>query len=373
MPASLTSVLLAAFVAASVGPAPAIAAQPSDPAPPAVIETGDEVKVFPAPELSAAVKALIDAPYLSDVERAAARVRHGLWTEADLAQPALKARAAVIRGDWLDPALADPAADPVDRAEAMVRAGRMTEAIDALAGVAGLRASRVRAEAMLDGGRIPEAIAALEQAVNLVTGAEPPRDGDELAEGVRSALLLSRWKPESAPSHQRMLELLGKARDELDRVSWRANLVEAMLLYEKDWFEEVSKTVETVLTLNPSCADAYWLYGQMCVDTFDFPRAERIAAKLDALSAPSPSIHAACIRSYVRQRQNEGEAALAQLEAALAAYPGSRLLLGHRAASVATQFDFERVDRLLESYLAEAPGSPLAHFLVGRAMSGSRQ
>ncbi len=373
MPPLFPSVLLAALVAAFARPAMPAAPQPSDPSPPAAIESGDEVKTFPAPELSAAVKALIDAPYLSDAERAAARVRHGLWTEADLAQPALRARAAVIRGDWLDPALVDAAADPIDRAEAMVRVGRMTEAIETLAGVASLRASRVRAEAMLDGGRIPDAVAALEQAVNLVTGAEPPRDGDELAEGVRCALLLSRWKPESAPSHQRMLELLGKARDELDRVSWRANLVEAMLLYEKDWFEEVSKAVETVLTLNPSCADAYWLYGQMCVDTFDFPRAERIAAKLDALSAPSPSMHAACIRSYVRQRQNEGDAALSQLEAALAAYPSSRLLLGHRAASVATQFDFEQVDRLLDSYVAEASGSPLAHFLVGRAMSGSRQ
>ncbi|MEY3230956.1 MAG: hypothetical protein RL689_1045 [Planctomycetota bacterium] len=375
MQSSAMSILIAALLAASARFASGAALQPADPpSPPVVImEGGDEIKAFPAPEVSPAVKALLEAPYLSDAERASARVRHGVWTEADLAQPVLRARAAVIRGDWLDAALADPAADPIDRAEAMVRAGRMTEAIDALAGVEGLRAARVRAEAMLDGGRIPEGVEVLERAVGIVTGETPPRDGDELAEGVRCAMLLSRWKPGSAPSHQRMLELLGKARDELDRVSWRANLVEALLLYEKDWFEEVSKTVETVLTLNPSCAEAYWLYGQMCVDTFDFPRAERIAARLDALSAPSPSIHAACIRSYVRQRQNEGEAALAQLEGAFAAYPASRLLLGHQAASVATQFDFERVDRLLESYLATAPGSPLAHFLVGRAMSGSRQ
>lgn len=375
MPPAFTTILAVTLVAASSRLASGAAPQPADPPPPppVVIENGDEVKAFPTPELSPAVTALLEAAYLSDAERAAARVRHGVWTEADLAQPLLKARAAVIRGDWLDASLADAAADPVDRAEAMVRAGRMREAIDALAASTGLRASRVRAEAMLEGGRIAEAVALLEQAVAAVAGDQAPRDGDELAEGVRCALLLSRWKPEAAPTHQRMLDLLGKARDELDRVSWRANLVEALLLYEKDMFEEVSKAVETVLALNPSCAEAYWLYGQMCVDTFDFPRAERIAARLDTLSAPSPSIHAACIRAYIRQRQNEGEAALAQLERAMAAYPDSRLLLGYRAASVATQFDFERVDRLLASYLEAAPGSPLAHFLVGRAMSGSRQ
>lgn len=374
MPPPFATIIAATLLAASARLVTAAALQPTEPPPPpVVIDGGDEIKAFPAPALSPAVTTLIEASYLSDAERAAARVRHGVWTEADLAQPLLKARAAVIRGDWLDAALSDPAADPIDRAEAMVRAGRMQEAVEAIAASAGLRASRVRAEAMLEGGRIPEAIAVLEQAVGVVTGEQSPRDGDEVAEGVRCALLLSRWKPAAATSHQRMLELLGKARDELDRVSWRANLVEAMLLYEKDWFEEVSKAVETVLSLNPSCAEAYWLYGQMCVDTFDFPRAERIATRLDALSAPSPSIHAACIRAYVRQRQNEGEAAALQLDRALAAYPASRLLLGHRAASVATQFDFERVDRLLESYLAEAPGSPLAHFLVGRAMSGSRQ
>jgi cellulose synthase operon protein C len=332
----------------------------------------DVIKPFPTPELSAAVRTMLDADYLKDSERAAARVRHGVWTEDDLADAKLRAQAAVIRGDWLDASLSDASADPLDRAEAALRAGRCNEVATLLAGEQGGRATRLKAEAMLESGRIKEGLALLEQASSRLGDASITQ-GDELAEIVRCELIRSRWREPGSPTHQELLAQLARARDELDRLSWRAFLVEAMLLYERDKYEEVGQAVEATLALNPSCAEAYWLYGQVCVDTFDFPRAESVAARLDLLAAPSPSVHAACLRSYIRQRQNEGEAAEAQLEKSLAAYPQSRLLLGYRAASVATQFDFAKTDAMLEAYAGVAPGSPAAHFLVGRAMSGSRQ
>lgn len=331
------------------------------------------VEPFPMPDLAPAVQTLLDADYLKDDERASLRVKHGAWTQDDLAEPKRRASAAILRGDYLDPAFADVAIDPVVRAQAWLAAGRCGEAIELLKADERIAAARVRAEAMIDSGRIADAVEQLKAAVSRAVAIPGVTDADELAEGVRCALILSRWQAPGSPTHQEMLTLLAKARDELDRTSWKASLVEAQLLYEKDKYSDAAKVLDGVLTLNPRCADAYWLFGLICVDTFDFARGERLAARLDALSEPSPSIHAACLRSYIRQRQNEGEAAAAQLERALVAYPDSRLLLGYQAASVATQFDFEGVDARLAAFDDLARGSPQAAFLVGRAMSGSRQ
>ena len=332
----------------------------------------EAITAFPVPDLLPSVVTLIDADYLKEDERAAMRIKHGVWSQSDLVNPMLKARAAVIRGDYRDTSLDDPSADPLDRAESLLRAGKCEQAIRMLEPLTSVAAARIRAEAMLESGAIPRAIEELRAAVT--RGIDPAvMDADELAEAVRCALLLTRWQPPGAPTHQEMLALLARARDELDRTSWKALLVEAQLLYEKDKYADAAKVLDAVLSLNPSLADAYWLFGLICVDTFDFVRGERLAARLELLSAPSPSIHAACLRAYIRQRQNEGEAALSQLEAARAAYPDSRLLLGYRAASIATLFDFKAVDVALSEFDRVAAGSPMAAFLVGKAMSGSRQ
>jgi tetratricopeptide (TPR) repeat protein len=339
-----------------------------------LIEPGEAPSApFAMPELAPAVQTLLDADYLKDDERTALRVKHGAWLDADLANVKLRARAAIIRGDYLDAALTDAAAEPPVRAQALLMAGQCDAAIELLKSETSIAAARIRAEAMIDSGRISQAIEELKAAAARVVAVPGVTDADELAEGVRCALLLTRWQPPGSPTHQEMLALLAKARDELDRTSWKASLVEAQLLYEKDKYAEAAKVIDSVLTLNPRCTDAYWLFGLICVDTFDFARGERLASRLDALSEPSPSIHAACLRSYIRQRQNEGEAAAAQLERALAAYPTSRLLLGYQAASIATQFDFDGVDAKLAAFDGLAKGSPQAAFLVGRAMSGSRQ
>ncbi|MCX5688597.1 MAG: hypothetical protein NTV94_02175 [Planctomycetota bacterium] len=333
----------------------------------------DQATPFTMPELAPAVQTLLDADYLKDDERSALKVKHGAWADADLANATLRARAAIIRGDFLDPSLTDAAAEPLVRAQALLMTGRCDAAIELLKDDTSIAGARIRAEAMIDSGKIIQAIAELKAAAARAVAIPGPTDADEMAEGVRCALILTRWQAPGSPTHQEMLALLAKARDELDRTSWKASLVEAQLLYEKDKYADAAKVIDGVLTLNPRCADAYWLFGLICVDTFDFARGERLAARLDGLSEPSPSIHAACLRSYIRQRQNEGEAAAAQLERALGAYPTSRLLLGYQASSIATQFDFAGVDAKLAAFDALAPGSPQAAFLVGRAMSGSRQ
>ncbi len=372
-----SSIFALAIAACSLVPLSSAFARPQDDAVAKVAQpvpdnTPDTIKPMPEPELSAAVRQLLEADYLKDAERAALRVNHGAWETSDLSIPSLRAVAAVIRGDWQDASLTDESVPPVERADAAFEAGRPGDAISLLTGVAGIRAARIRGDALLATGKLDQALA--EFRAGVTAAADPAlKDADEVAEGVRCGLVLARWEPKAAPSYQQLLAMIARSRDELDRVGWRANLVEAMLLYEKEKFSDVAATVSATLSLNPKCAQAYWIYGQMCVDTFDFPRAERIAARLDELAAPSPSVYGACIRAYLRQRQNEGEAAMAQLDRAFQAYPKCALILAYRAASAATEFNFEKTDAMLAEYDAAYPRSPLALYVVGRAMSGSRQ
>ncbi len=330
---------------------------------------------FSPPPISPAVTALIDQDYLKPDERAALRVRHGLWEDSDLSSAALKAQAAIIRGAFADASLDDASAGAEDRAEAMLNRGEPVKALELLSGRAGARCSRIRGSALMDLEKPAEAVAELRAAAEKHTGAEGD-DADELTEGARCALLLTRLQSPKAQGvipHQRMLAILARARDELDRVSWRANLVEGQLLYEKDNYEEVGATVEAALALNPRCAEAYWLFGLLCVDTFDFDRGESIAAKLDELASPDPSAWGACLRAYIKMRQGEGEQAAKLLEPALEKFPKSRLLLAYRAAASAAAFDFAATDAKLAAFDALSPGSAAAYMAVGKAVSGARQ
>lgn len=371
-------------------------AQPENkqPEPKEAADTVPEIIPWPLSDLSEAVSQLLEVDYLNDAERSQLRVRHGAWVESDLTNPALAAAAAVVRGEYSHPSLSDPVSLPEDRAEALIRIGKSEQAIEILKESKSFRASRLRGEALLDVGKLDEAIASYKgaitaalRAVDAIQSGKMPvaaqgaqvdavLTGDELAEALRCALLLSRLQPPDAPdsvSHRTMLTLLATARQDLDRLSWKARLIEALLLYEKDKYSEVSKAVAETLELNPKCAEAYFLLGLMTVDTFDFPRGERLAATLDQLASPAPSIHAATIRAYIRLRQNEGELALAQLAPALVAYPNAPMLLAYRAACAAVRFDFAKADELLADFDSKFPGSPYASFVVGKSMSGSRQ
>lgn len=349
-----------------------------------------EIIPWPLSDLSEAVSQLLEADYLNDAERSQLRIRHGAWLESDLTNPALAAAAAVVRGEYSHPSLSDPLANVEDRAEALIRTGKSAQAADLLKDAKSFRASRLRGEALLDLGKTDLAVADFKDAItralravdSIESGKQPAASsdtaltGDELAEALRCALLLSRWQAPDAPeavSHKTMLALLATARQDLDRLSWKARMVEALLLYEKDKYSEVSKAVAETLELNPKCAEAYFLYGLMTVDTFDFPRGERLAATLDQLAAPAPSIHAATIRAYIRLRQNEGEMAFEQLKPALAAFPDAPMLLAYHAASAAVRFDFAQADQLLADFDVKFPNSPYASFVVGKSMSGSRQ
>jgi tetratricopeptide (TPR) repeat protein len=384
-----------------------------------------EIVAMQAPDPAAAVLRLVDAEYLSASERAELRVRHGVWSDADLTTPVLTAAAMATSGNFAHDifdgespqALLTLGVNAEDLAEVYWRRGQLREALGALTNITTSRGMRIAGEVKLELGDTAGAVEILRVAARRV-GDINITSGDELAESVRAAMLLSRWDDPASEGaqgtvfdHQSLLTALGRARDELQRLSWRTAIAEAWLLYERDKYEDASKAVQSALELNPTCADAWYLLGLMSVDTFDFPRAQRIAARLDLLAMgdsgalaegkeanpeekpaleapvdppteenakpapPTPkfSPFASVIRAYIMLRQSEGGQALAELKRDLTAFPLSRVLLQHQAAATAATFDFERTEALLKDYDVISPLSPLAYLAVGKAMGDSRQ
>jgi cellulose synthase operon protein C len=347
------------------------------------------------PEMSEAVLGALGAPYLSADELKDLRIFHGVWQPGDLDTPARRARAALNQGVLDDASLFDAAVPAEDRAEAMLRRGELKEAIAALTGLATIRSVRLRAEALEELGQFEAAARELEPIAQRLA-AQKLDSAAELTDGVRALMIRARVHGQDhagGNDFRAMMAMLARARDELDKLYWPAMLAEAELLYEKDNWEEAQGAAVQVLQLNPSAAGAWALLGQMSVDSFNFDKAEAVAARLDRLarSIDSPreaagmpdaeaqderlpgSALANLILARARLRQNDPDGAAAQVSSALARFPLMRLALALRAAVAAERYDFGETDRLLAELDALSPGSPAGLLVVGKIVGENRQ
>lgn len=360
----------------------AVAQQPQVSSEPAQPMAGGP-RPMPLPALDESVQQLLDQDYLTDAERASLRIRHGQWNAQDLNDVTTRAITALQRGDLASVSLQDASLPLLVRAEVAWRRGEPQVTLDLTANDNSPRASRLRAEALIDLGRLNEAEALLADLAK-ASGAHA-EDADAIAEIARAQILLARLRGaegEGAIGYQQTLDMLARARDVVDRMNWRVPLAEAMLLYEKDDYAAAADALQTTLELNPRVADAWYILGRMSADAFDFDRAERIAATLDMLAATevpdesaatSPSALGRIIRTYTRLRQIEGAEAMAEIRPVLDAMPTHREARALEVAAAAMSFDFARADELLAKYDEIAPGSPLAAFTAGKALSSARQ
>jgi tetratricopeptide (TPR) repeat protein len=329
-------------------------------------------EAFPVPPAAPAVKTLLEQPYLTDAERSRLRVRHGVWTDEDLLDPALRAAAALTTDRLDDAALDDIEVSAEDRGEAMIRRGQPERALSVLEGRENTRARRLRGQALLDLGRPGDAARELEVAGGTLLTSP---DADEVAEAARALMLLARLrgpKGEGVVGYQQLLNALARARDDLDRLSVPVLLAEAELLYEKDKYADAGAAVESLLSLNPRCAQAWVLLGRAAVDGFDFPRARSIALRLEEL-AGGPTPESVSIRALALIRQGEGEAAERELAQALEKYPDHRGLRSLWAGAAAVRFDFVAADARLKALDELAPETAWGAMDVGRALGWARQ
>ncbi len=344
---------------------------------------GQPGPAMPPIELSDAARSRLEAPYLSDDEKRDLRLYHGVWTEGDLDTPARRAQAALLLGLVDHPVFDEEGVNPIDRAEALLGLGDPASAIEAVEGLSQIRAIRVRAEALATLGKYDEADAAVEPVVDRMIRSRL-ESASEISEGVRALMLRTRIRGSQGAGggdFRQLLQILSKARDELDRLSWEVRLAEAELLYDKHNSQEARAAALETLRLNPRCARAWRVLGEISVDGFNFDLAGKVADQLDAMSAPAGVLNrprsfspdAGLIRSRARLRQRDPDGAEQALDDILLEMPDHREALALQAASAAVAFRYVSVDRALERYEVLSPGTPDALYQVGRALAEARQ
>lgn len=341
----------------------------------------------------------VEADYLDEAERQDRRIYHGVWLESDLDSPERAARASLVSGDIDNAALKLDSTPPLDRADAAVMRGEYKSALSILdampeaTGAAHLRGARIRADALVALGRTSEAVGVADAATK-VFAEKVAREPDAVVEAVRLFALLTRVRgPATAGSggeYHAMMSALDEVHNNVDKLHWPTLLAQAELLYEKDNAPEAAQALQSVLALNPSCAEAWAMLGRMSVDSFNFAMTEAIATRLDMLAegragagddgdllardgSGGVSLWAAIIRARAGIRQGDPAAAADALAPALARYPRERELLALHCAEQALRYDPPLLERALAEFEQLAPGSPMAHFEVGKALGEARQ
>jgi tetratricopeptide (TPR) repeat protein len=329
-------------------------------------------------QLAPAARMAIDAPARSAAERAQARVEFGQWTEEDLADAALRARAAIDAGvpSVVVRSRTVPAGvPPLLAAEALADQGLHGSAIEVLTDLPGCIASAQRAECFLALGRSHEARSAAEEAVRDVADGKCSGSA-ELVAVARAMIVLSRVVGADTDACEAILEALSQART-IDRLNWRARVVEAAFLLEKHNPEDAVAAAREALALNPRSSAAWEVLGEVALMGFDFDGAERAAAAMcDAaqeIDAAQPCLRAARLRAESACCRFDSAAALDALAAARSVAPQWMDGLALEAAAKALTYDFDAMRAALAAADAIAPKSGSAWMVVGRFLSLARQ
>ena len=350
-----------------------------------IAEAGEPQPEFTMPE---SVRLLIEAPY-TDAEAAAdLRVFHGFWTRDDLNTPARRAEAALMRGDYSDPALNDEHAPIELRAEATIRRGDIKQGLKLLNGNDSYNAIRLRVMGLEALGEHEQAGQATQAAVDRLIENRADNAAD-LTAGIDTLIARAKLVGQErtdGTDFQTLMALLTRAHGELDQLYWPAVLTEAKLLYDKDERASAHEAATDVLRLNPACAEAWKLLGYLAVDSFDFDRAEDIANRLDYLAEVEVpewvegrtglthrSALGALVLAKARIRQDDSDEAVRILEDARKLYPKHRGLLAMQAAAEASRYDMDRAQQLLDELDQLSPGTELGYLRVGWALSERRQ
>jgi len=327
----------------------------------------------------ALVRATLDQPWWTKEERSELRVFHGVWDERDLTSPLVRAMVAINAGDEGNSVFEDQTVPSVWRAEARLQAGELEEALDILkeggtGGAGGVEegamAVRIAAEAMEGLGRHDDARQVVGE---LIRQLQQNRidEAKAMTEAVRAMMVRARLQGQPARDFQTMLDLLGKARLEMDRLYWPASLTEGKLLFEKSKMKEAVQALHETLTLNPRSAEAWFLLGRIALRRFDFDSGRRAADTLRRFNPQHPL--ADLLQAESRLIQDDPEESLEVLDELLARRPHSRAAHGLRAAAFALLYDEKGLSEALAECDRLSPGQAAAYATVGRFLAMDRQ
>ena len=317
------------------------------------------------------VREAIEADYLSEDERRAGRVEHGVWEQGDLDSPALRTAAAVIAWQTDDDRALAAEAPSLLRAEALMQRSR---AADALAMLEGTREAAepagllLRAQALSALGRFDEAVSAARGAGE---AAGRGNSAESAAIAGRALSIEGRLAQVEPGRYRAVLERLGRVGSQIDRTDWRCRLAEGLLLFERHNLGESVGALREALQRNPSSAECWYLLGRLAVRQFDFDGAERAAGTLDEL-APGSSL-AGLLRAEAALRRRDPELALAVLKDLIRQQPGNLDALALRAAAYALKFDDAAMRRALDDIDQICPGSALGYAEAGAQLALARQ
>lgn len=338
--------------------------------------------------LHPAVKQLIDAPYTSDEDAKDLRVFHGHWTRDDLDTPMRIARAALIKGEYTSDIFGDDEVPADMRAEALIKRGDIEDGLKAIEDDDSIRAMLLRTQAYEALGRHDDAADESQRVVDILVS-ERIEDAAVLTDGVEALIARARLVgPERSDGtdFRTLMDLLTRASGELDRLYWPAKLAEAQLLYDKDERSSAHDALIETLRLNPACAEAWHLLGMLAVDSFDFPRAEQIADRLDELAMNEVPVWVepatgrtlrsalgALVLAKARIRQDDPDNAVEVVQDALVLEPSNRELWAMHAATEATRYELDRAREILDQLDEISPGTERGYLLAGWAVSERRQ
>lgn len=329
-------------------------------------------------EPSPAVVAAIAAEWMTGAQQREARVNHGLWTEADLTDPALRARAAIDAGvpnAAFAGGVAPAGIDASLVAEALLRQGKCADAIAALTDLPGIPASSLRAEAFEALGRVAEAAhAADEVARDLAAG--KAKSADDLVRAAIALQVLARVRTTDTSACEAIMEVLAEA-IELDRLNWRSRVAEGRFLTEKHNLEEAVTALREALRLNPRAAEAWTLLGKVALMGFDFDGTQRAAENIRA-GARSVDPSAVCAPAALLEAESacarfDSAEALAIIEPVRVQMPALMQSIALEAAAHALEYDFDAMRVSLAKADAIAPGSARALWQVARFLALARQ
>ncbi|MDG2032033.1 MAG: tetratricopeptide repeat protein [Phycisphaerales bacterium] len=312
----------------------------------------------------------LEADWLTDAERSELRVRHGVWNEEDLVDPQRAAEAALSIWRLDDPSLSDSGVPALLRAEGLLRRGHFEEAILLVEPLDSRRAKLLRAVALERLGRFDEADAAVDGVLEGLD-ARQTDDPDDLVDAVEAMSIRGRVEGRPSRDYQAMMKLLGRARNDLDRLDWRSRLLEARLLVEKHNKAEAIPALYEVLGLNPRCAEAWYLLGRIGLGGFDFDSATRAIAALQRLDEENPL--ASLLQAESALINDDPDLAIFILDQLLEREGAMREALALRAAADAVAYDLDGAKARLAEMDLDAPGAADGWYEVGRFLAKNRQ